>query len=467
MLMNYARVCNPYSGFSAPVNATSAIESAEKALFSGLSRHVSHYGLRIKDGRKIDPAMGSGHTLIYMFEVLMQIYKSAGYAERDAAISILEHNIYGLDIDDRAFQLSYFALIMKARQYNRTILRKKQNVHVYAIQESNDINYDHLKFIGNTFPESEKKESSRELKRLLGNFKDAKIYGSIIKVNGYDFNTLKNLLRATDTEGQISAETLGLDETIAKIREIVGIADVMQSTYMTIITNLSYMGSGNMGTKLSEYVKHYYPDSKADLFSVFIECCEQMTRKSCYQAMITQHAWMFLGSFEKLRKDLLNITIVNMVHLGARAFEEISGEVVQTTSFVLRKAVGNKYKGVYCRLIEGGTQKAKEDLFLNGENRYMFLQNNFSRIPGTPMAYWISKKYINIFGNLQMKDYGSSCIGMRTGDNERFLRIWQEVSFKKVGLGYSSPKDANNSHKSGFHIVREVRLENGMEIMII
>lgn len=385
--------------------------------------------LKPEDITCLDPAMGSGHILIYMFEVLMQIYKSAGYAERDAAISILEHNIYGLDIDDRAFQLSYFALIMKARQYNRTVLRKKQNVHVYSIQESNGINYEHLQFIGNNLPEQERKESSSEFRRLLNDFKDAKIYGSIIKISGYDFNVLRKALSATDNEGQISTETLGLEETIEQIREIIDIADVMQSTYMTVVTNPPYMGSGNMSAKLSAYVKDNYPDGKADLFAVFIERGAQMMRRNSYQAMITQHAWMFLSSFEKLRKKILAKTIVNMVHLGARAFEEISGEVVQTTSFILMNASVMDYKGVYCRLTEANTQQGKENLFLSGEKQYISVQDDFAKVPGSPISYWVSENIYKIFKSENLAKRYDIKAGICTGNNTRFILLWQEVNW--------------------------------------
>jgi len=202
------------------------------------------------------------------------------------------------------------------------------------------------------------------------------------------------------------------------------------------------MGSSGMGAKLSEYVKKYYPDSKSDLFAVFIERCGQMTAKNSYQAMITQHAWMFLSSFEKLREQLLLTDTVNMVHLGARAFDEIGGEVVQTTSFVLRKSHVKGCKGVYCRLIEPTTQKGKENMFLAGENRYESAQNNFSKIPGSPIAYWISKKLLNAFTFApSLSKISEPKVGLQSGNSEKYFRLWQEVNFKAISF------DGNKTYK--------------------
>lgn len=415
--------------------------------------YATRKDLKPEDITCLDPAMGSGHILVYMFEVLMQIYKSAGYAERDAAISILEHNIYGLDIDDRAFQLSYFALIMKARQYNRTILRKKQNVHVYAIQESNDINYDHLKFIGNTLPESERKESSRELKRLLGNFKDAKIYGSIIKVNGYDFNTIKNLLRATDTEGQISAETLGLEETLTKIKKIIDIAEMMQRTYMAVSTNPPYMSIGNSSIELYEYVQDHYSDFKSDLFSVFIKKCSEFMEYNGYQAMITMHAWMFLPSYEKARKYVYERDLISMIHLGTHAFSDIGGEVVQTAAFIRRTSRIKKYVGIYFRLVNYPSETSKEKAYLikKDGDEYIKDQDSFNYIPGAPVAYWASNRFIEAFINgKQLSTIADSKQGLATADNDHFLRLWFEVNYSNICFTAQNATDSIDSRKKWF-----------------
>ena len=188
------------------------------------------------------------------------------------------------------------------------------------------------------------------------------------------------------------------------------------------------MAVSNADAKVNDYVKKNFPDSKADLFAVFIERCGQMAKKNGYQAMITQHSWMFLSSFEKLRTKLLVVDIVNMAHLGARAFEEIGGEVVQTTAFVIRKSHIADYKGEYCRLIEPTSQQGKENMFLDGENRYNTDQSNFSKIPGSPVAYWVSAGLLSAFATgKSLGDIALARNGMKTGENGRFVRLWWEV----------------------------------------
>ena len=193
-----------------------------------------------------------------------------------------------------------------------------------------------------------------------------------------------------------------------------------------------------MNAKLSDYVKKYYPDSKSDLFAVFIERCAQMDKRGGYQAMITQHAWMFLSSFEKLRAKLQQIDTVNMAHLGARGFDEIGGEVVQTTSFVLRNSHTKGYKGTYCRLIDGGSEQAKADMFVSGQNRYVAEQDNFSKIPGSPVAYWLSSAVIAPYQEKTISDYGYARSGLQTGNNDLFLKYWDEVDFNKIAFGMKS-----------------------------
>lgn len=217
-------------------------------------------------------------------------------------------------------------------------------------------------------------------------------------------------------------------QILDELLPFVQVAEVMSQKYHVVVTNPPYMGSSGMSGKLSEFVKRNYPDSKSDLFAVFIERCGQMTLKNCFQAMITQHAWMFLSSFEKLRKKLLQKTMVNMAHLGARAFEEIGGEVVQTTSFVLLNDSVEDYKGVYCRLIEPTTQQSKEETFLNGDSRFVTSQSNFAKIPGSPVAYWVSDQLVQDFiDGKPFAEVGFPKVGMQTSNNDKYLRLWHEV----------------------------------------
>lgn len=299
--------------------------------------HEEYAKLKPEDIKLIDPCMGSGHILVYAFDVFMQIYENAGWSAREAAQSIVENNIYGLDIDDRAAQLSYFAVMMKARQYDRRIFTRGVRPNVYAIQESNGINRNQLKYFGSELGEMERKTAIFQIEGLLDTLVDAKEYGSILNVDVYDWDLLRRFISDTDVDGQISFDTYGLDETANKLKELIEIGAIMAQKYEVVATNPPYASTGNLSIKINNFIKKYYPDSKTDLYAVFIEKCSKFTRVNCFQSMITQHSWMSLSSYESLRLKLTGMSIVNMAHLGPRAFEEISGEMVQATSFVIQK----------------------------------------------------------------------------------------------------------------------------------
>lgn len=378
----------------------------------------------VRDIKVIDPCMGSGHILVYAFDVLMKMYENDGYSQRDAAQCILEHNLFGLDIDERAAQLAYFAVMMKARQYDRRIFSRGIQPHVYAIAESNDIDTFTRDYFANSDP-----KLKAALDSVMNDLRDAKEYGSILTVAPLELTAL--YARMDEIQNDIS---LYRESALNTILPLIRVADVLAQQYDVVVTNPPYMGSGNMDARLSEFVKKHYPDSKSDLFAVFIERCGQMTGKNRYQAMITQHAWMFLSSFEKLRAKLLLKDTVNMAHLGPRAFEDIGGEVVQTTSFVLRNGHIADYKGTYCRLIEPTTQQGKEEMFLAGKNRYTAQQSNFSKIPGSPVAYWVGSKAYLCFEKGLLKDFADTKQGFKTGDNDTFLRLWFECSESKTSF---------------------------------
>lgn len=406
--------------------------------------------LNPEDIKLIDPCMGSGHILVYAFDVLMQIYESAGYSQRDAAKSILENNIYGLDIDDRAYQLAYFAVMMKARQYNRRILNGENSCHVYAIQESNSINRAHLKYFGAGMDDIEKNAAKMQLEGLLDTLTDAKEYGSILNVESYNWDLLRRFVAAEDTAGQISMDSVGVEDTAEQLNRLIDIGETMARKYWVTCTNPPYAGTSNLSANVNNFVKKNYPDSKADLFAVFIERCRQMTVNNGFQAMITQHSWMFLSSFEKLREKMMLTETVNMAHLGARAFEEIGGEVVQTTAFVRCANHVEGYKGTYCRLIEPTSQQGKEDMFLAEENRYTVNQDDFAKIPGAPVAYWVSQSVINAFK--QAKPLGEQYdarSGLQTNDNTRFLRMWQEVNINRTSISKVSDGSKWYPHLKG------------------
>lgn len=340
--------------------------------------------LRPEDITLIDPCMGSGHILVYAFDVLMQIYESVGWSQRDAAVAIVQKNLYGLDIDRRAAQLAYFAVMMKARQYDRRFLTRGIQPNLYhpaAYAEGQE--FGSLLIVDELEP---KPEQPDEITLFDGDYAD--------KLNTWNFRSL------------------------------------LARQYDVVVTNPPYMAVSNGDAALNKYIKDNYPDSKGDLFAAFIERCGRFARQNGYQSMITQHSWMFLSSFEKLRTKLLqSADIVNMAHLGARAFEEIGGEVVQTTTFVLRRFYTRGYKGIYCRLVEPTTQQGKEDMFLAGENRYEAEQMNFSKIPGAPVAYWVSKKLIDDFvEGLSFEEIGHPRVGMQTSNNDKYLRLWTEIN---------------------------------------
>lgn len=408
--------------------------------------------LNPEDIKLIDPCMGSGHILVYAFDVLMQIYESAGYSQRDAAKSILEHNIYGLDIDDRAYQLAYFAVMMKARQYNRRILNGENTCHVYAIQESNSINRAHLKYFGVGMDDIEKNAAKMQLEGLLDTLTDAKEYGSILNVESYNWDLLRRFVAAEDTAGQISMDSVGVEDTAEQLNRLVDIGETMARKYWVTITNPPYAAISNLSPKVNDFVKANYPDSKVDLFAVFIERCGLMTRVSGYQAMITQHAWMFLASYENLRDKLLNKELINLAHLGPHAFDEINGEVVQTSSFVFCNDFFSNYNSTFVQLVGGKNEAAKAAMFISGEHRFNKTNEQLREIQGTPYtAYWASDVVLSAFKKSHLVgDVSEPRVGMATANNDRFIRLWFEVNRNKFGINISSRKEAVESRKKWF-----------------
>ncbi|MDE6796519.1 MAG: BREX-1 system adenine-specific DNA-methyltransferase PglX, partial [Ruminococcus sp.] len=361
--------------------------------------------MRPEDIKFIDTCMGSGHVLVYAFDVLIQIYKSCGWSARDAVESILKNNLYGLDIDRRAYQLAYFSVIMKARQYNRRILDLAIQPHLANFSDVMGIDTGLL---------------SGNLKSFAGQFADADTIGSLMTVTAPD-GLAEEVADFSDSFG-ISQYQLDM---------MLEIYNILGQKYDVVCTNPPYMGSKGMDKTLSDFVRKNFPDSKADLFACFIEKCGQLTKNTGYYAMITQHAFMFLLSYENLRKKLLNKTTVNMVHLGARAFDEIGGEVVQTTAFVQTGHIAD-YVANYIRLVDISGENEKRMTFLSGENRYNAKQENFSKIPCSPVAYWVSENFIKAFEKGISIDSISDYTGSqnKTANNEKYLRYFWEINPK-------------------------------------
>ncbi len=371
--------------------------------------------------RLLDPCMGSGHILVYAFDVLMEIYRTQGYTDRDAVSAIIENNLYGLDIDDRAAQLAYFALMMKACEHDRRFLRRGVQPHVCAVAEWN----------GNPNDSPAWSDGQRCAARMLREtFTDAKEYGSILSIP-------KPLADALDALGEnpFGGETaLGIDAE--NLQRLAAQAKIMARKYDVVVTNPPYMGSSGMGARLAEFVKKQYPDSKSDMSTVFMQKCMDYCTESGYMSMINIPVWMFLSSYEKLRKDIIEKkTIVSMAHFGRGIF----GSDFGTTSFVISNKHVSKYLGSYRRLFEKqgavDSVEQKEEWYLEGKGRFVARQDSFEKIPGAPVAYWVSENVRKCFeASEKIGTYASPRQGLATGNNEVFLKLWFEVNANDINI---------------------------------
>ena len=397
----------------------------------------------------IDPCMGSGHILVYAFDVLMQIYVSCGYSQREAAKSIIEHNIYGLDIDSRAYQLAYFAVMMKARQYNRRILNGETDCHVYSIQESNRINRSQLKYFGAGMDETERNLAIHQMQALLDTFKDAKEYGSILNVKKCNWELLYQFLETVDMTGQMTLDNIDLVNTKDQLRTLVEIGATMAHKYDVVVTNPPYMGGGNMNEAVVSYLKTNYPNSKLDFCTVFFEKAISFSTKVGFVSMIILPAWMFLSSYEKMRLSFLNSNqLINMLHFGRGVFGSDFGSV----AFVIQHRKISNYRAHYEKLF--GTQgsvdtvEEKEIMFFEGKQKYFQNQEAYYGIPGLPIAYWATPNLIKCFSEGQPLGHVSRPrIGQNTGDNDRFLRLWHEVNCESITYDLSHEEMQTRKYK--------------------
>ena len=410
----------------------------EEAVQAELTKIKEEYAkLRPEDIKVIDPCMGSGHILVYAFDVLMQIYTQMGYTDKDAALSILENNLYGLDIDKRAFQLAYFAVLMKACQYHKFILKKQPQCHIYAIAESNGINMKHLAYFGAQLDELAKPVALNQMQELIATLHDAKEYGSIISVADYDWDLLHQFAAEFDISGEMNLfDSFGIEATQQRLQELVAVGEVLAQKYEVVVTNPPYMGSSGMGAKLSAYVKQNYPDTKSDMSTVMMEKTLAMCSENGFMAMINIPVWMFLSSYEKLRNNILRQnSYVNMLHFGRGVF----GSDFGTTSFVIGKKHINNYLASYRRLFEkqGAVDSidVKEKWFFEGKGKYDAKQENFAKIPGAPVAYWVSENFRKAFENATSIDDISNYTGSqnKTANNELYLKKFWEVSKENIG----------------------------------
>ncbi|MCF7522859.1 BREX-1 system adenine-specific DNA-methyltransferase PglX [Levilactobacillus brevis] len=394
----------------------------------------------IEDITLVDLAMGSGHILIYAFDVFMQIYEQEGYARREATNRIIQNNLYGLDIDTRAFQLAYFSLMMKGRANSRRFLTQNIRPNVYDIPETGSLTSDDFQSLLQSDSDID------QLNYVLDSFRYGNEYGSLIHFDKpIDWHVIDRIANEKLPVGQLTLDAVSLAENQHQLQEISAVGKVLSNQYSIGAMNPPYMGTGKMDAILGKYVKQQFSDSKSDLFAVFMERLRSLIVPNGYYAMITQHSWMFLSSFEKLRKKLRTNTLINMAHLGTRAFEEIGGEVVQSTAFVYQQRNNVNYIGTFERLVDFDSQQRKEKAYLatitdpSVDYLYRTNQAKFEMIPGYKISYWISDKTLASFQYSPIKNFGIVKSGIMVPSS--FVRCWFEVSKDNIQFNSTTLDD--------------------------
>jgi len=397
-----------------------------------------------EDIRFIDPCMGSGHILVYAFDLLMQIYQSVGYSPRDAAQKIIEKNLFGLDIDERAYQLAYFAVMMKGREYSRRILEKGLSPNVFAVKNSEFLTPEQIQTIA-----GKNKEIANRLTRLKNAFADGDHFGSLITAPDLDYSRLKNYCEewtgSQKTLFQENEKTFIQNELLPFIKT----AEAMAQKYDAVVTNPPYMGGKGMNVTLSDFVKKQYPDSKGDLFAACIERCCMMTNKNSYTCLVTMQSWMFLLSFETLRKKLLEqFTITNLMHME----NMVLGIAFGTAVTIFKNTFIKQYRGTYNYIKAGDVINSYPKNFPVKKNRFIQISTeNFSKIPGSPIAYWVGGKLLESFENgTPLGEIADSKQGLATADNGRFLRLWYETVTNRICFNARSEDEAFNSKAKWF-----------------
>lgn len=389
---------------------------------------IKYKNVNPEEIRVIEPCCGSGHILVYVFDLLYKMYEEKGYSAREIPSLILKNNLVGLDVDKRAAQLAAFSLVMKARSINPRFFNDNYYTvpRVYEIHDSHyleSIGYkQHMKNIG-VFTD----EETKAVETLVELFRNGKTVGSLIKMKPVKFECVESVIHKLEHDVVASIFDIPfVDEGCALLKKLLTQAKDLSAKYDVMITNPPYIGISSMESSVKDYAIKNYPNSKADMFAMFMET--SFVKPNGFTAMINMHGWMFLSSFEGVRESILTSReIISMIHLGAHAFEMIGGEVVQTTSFVLRSALISGICGCYFRLVDFESQGSKEAAFLNGENCYQISKYKYINIPGSPIAYWISDNFARIFESKKINNYLSPKQGTSTGDNDSFLRLWFEV----------------------------------------
>lgn len=422
--------------------------------YEEVKKELVNSELRVEDITCLDPAMGSGHILVYMFDVLHEIYTERGYMSREIPKLIIENNLYGLDIDERAYQLAGFSIIMKALEYNRrflrTIEREGLTLNIAAIEESNSITEKHLAYLN---------LNDNELaEQYINQFKDAKSIGSLLKLTQTDTSDIeKQIDELSKTPVKDIFDEEIHNHILSYFPKLLKQTNIMSNKYDVIVMNPPYMGRSSINSNLTNYIKEHYPDCRENLFAPFMKL-DHLLKGDGILSIITQQSWMFLNRYKELRKEIINHkNIESMLHLGPRAFDGIGGEIVQTTTFILRPKYIANHKGIYIRLADFNTAKEKEvrgiDAINNQDNNnfYRIKQEEFLKIPGNPISYWATKSVRQIYNDgVLLKEISNPRQGLATGNNDRFIREWFEVSNKKIGYDYDTLENARSSDYKWF-----------------
>jgi len=401
----------------------------------------------VTDLTLLDPAAGSGHILVVGFEYLMEMYREEGYTARQSVENILQNNLYGLEIDDRAAQLARFAVLLKAAKYDKSVLDGNRKPHIYAFPERTEISTTELReFLG-----EEGDKYVDEFRATLNILQHGKNYGSTILLNTSweAIQFAQKRIAYLETE---AVEDLATQQLLHKVEPFIKIIASLQRDYKAVAANPPYMGARNMNGKLKTYLKDNFPDSKKDLFAVFMELGINMVEQEGLMGMINQHSWMFLSSFKDLRNIIIEDTsIESLLHLGPNAFDEISGEVVQSVAFSIRNNKSISGSGKYFRLVNAKNPTKKRDYFKNKKCKYYYQKNSyFKKIPGNPIAYWIKDKNVEIFEKGKpLGKLAKPRQGMATTNNDRFIRRWFEVNSEKIGFSLTR-EEARKSNKKWF-----------------
>nr|WP_274939996.1 BREX-1 system adenine-specific DNA-methyltransferase PglX [Chordicoccus furentiruminis] len=393
--------------------------------------------LNPEDIKVIDPCMGSGHILVYAFDVLMQIYESAGYGQRDAARSILENNLYGLDIDDRAYQMAYFAVMMKARQYNRRILNGEYKPNVYSIQESNGIYRNQLKYFGAGLNDLEKNDAVTQMTGLLDTFKDAKEYGSILTVDKYDWDLLYRFASSIETIGQLSFEAVGLDDTAEQLKELISQGKALAQKYLVATTNPPYMG--NLPKRLDDFAKENFNIYRYDSYSIFMKRLTEFRSENGYIAMVTGDSWLSLSSFSQLRRALLQTnSFVNIVPLGSDAFEAGFGTVMFCFSDY---TAGYKTQYIDLSEVKNKSEEITESYYVRDKKTFEHDNDVFLESKDAEIVYSCTDYDLRVLYGRKLLEELIPKAGLVAGSNDLYLRLWFEVKNEKCVFNAETMED--------------------------